>query len=80
MGFLICSDGSGYHHVNLSMEEGSNRLKIFEIHRLVAENFLIKNPRKDYVNHKDLNKLNNFFKNLEWVTPQENTLHYLENK
>lgn len=45
------------------------------IHRLVAETFLIKNSPKDVVNHKDGNRLNNSVCNLEWVTPSQNTKH-----
>ena len=45
------------------------------IHRLVAEHF-IKNPfNKPYINHKDFNKRNNYFNNLEWVAPKENDYH-----
>lgn len=45
------------------------------IHRLVAESF-VKNTNKDkfsVVDHIDGNKINNYYKNLEWVTPLENT-------
>lgn len=31
------------------------------------------------VNHKDLDKSNCYYKNLEWVTPKENSDHYVEN-
>ena len=49
------------------------------IHRLVAEYFVY-NPKKyKYVNHKDGNKHNNIYTNLEWVTASENTQHAYEN-
>lgn len=46
------------------------------IHRLVAEYFLPNNdPAKIVVIHKDYDKLNNYFKNLAWVTPEESYKH-----
>ena len=51
----------------------------FRVHRLVAYTF-IKKPEKfndNYVvNHIDMNKLNNNYKNLEWCTSAENTQKY----
>jgi hypothetical protein len=63
-----------YYYVMLSKD---NKVKCGKIHRLVAEYF-VPNPEpetKVYVNHKDGNKHNNHYTNLEWVTPLENNLH-----
>lgn len=45
------------------------------IHKLVAEAF-IENPKNhSIINHKDGNKTNNHFSNLEWISFSENSLH-----
>lgn len=45
-------------------------------HRLVAEAFIENPDNKLEVNHIDSNKQNNHITNLEWVTRQENQIHY----
>lgn len=64
----------GYKRVQL----GNPKNRHF-VHRLVAETFLPKVKGKDFVNHKDGNKLNNNVNNLEWVTRSENDLHAFRN-
>ena len=49
--------------------------KRFFIHRLVAIYFCDGYKENLVVNHKDGNKQNNHFNNLEWVTHSENDLH-----
>ena len=48
------------------------------IHRLVAEYFLGGTPNGFVVNHKDGNRLNNQFDNLEVITPRENVAHAIQ--
>jgi len=48
------------------------------IHRLVADAFCNKENGKNFVNHIDLNRENNSYLNLEWVTPRENRIHYVK--
>jgi hypothetical protein len=49
--------------------------KSYLVHRIVAECFIPNPDNKITVNHKDGNKLNNSVLNLEWATPEENSLH-----
>ena len=49
--------------------------KRFFIHRLVALHFCEGYSEELVVNHKDGNKQNNNYLNLEWVTRSENDLH-----
>ena len=62
-------DKDGYATVNLSRDGISRKYKI---HRLVAEAFVDNLNDKNEVNHKDFNRSNNWFENLEWVTQEEN--------
>lgn len=65
--------GSGYNFVYLSTCNGQ---VMMQVHRLVMLVFNpIPNPNEFQVNHKDGNKFNNAYYNLEWVTRSENILH-----
>lgn len=73
----IGGGGKGYNKV--SLQKGGKRKTKYN-HRLVAEAF-IENPwEKPCVNHLDGDRYNNNKENLEWVTHQENTQHYWQNK
>ena len=50
----------------------------FAAHRLVAQAFIPNPYKKPEINHKDGNKFNNCFDNLEWVTRKENVHHAIE--
>lgn len=74
-------NSAGYINITLRTTSGPRNLKI---HRLVAENFVpipsalrIRGFTTDnlVVNHKDGNKLNNRWDNLEWCTQQHNADH-----
>ena len=65
-------NGKGYLRVSIGKQ-------LMFIHRLVAQKYVSNPENKLQVNHKDGNKLNNYYKNLEWVTNQENRNHAVEN-
>lgn len=48
-------------------------------HRMVAETYIQKPIGKDCVNHKDGNKLNNCYTNLEWCSNLQNMRHAWKN-
>lgn len=63
---------SGYLNVKLHI----NRVrKFYRISRLVAMFYVSNVGDKPQVNHKDGNKRNNDWRNLEWVTGSENVQH-----
>lgn len=74
---MQCSESpNGYLIVALS---NNGKIKWQSVHKLVAIHF-VKNPfNKPVINHKDTNKLNNFYKNIEWSTHSENTNHAMNN-
>ena len=74
-----CIQPDGYHSVYLYYATGK-RTK-FYVHRLVAMLFIEWHDVGDgyTVNHKDGNKDNNDYRNLEWVTVSDNIRHAMDN-
>ena len=64
-------DKYGYFRVSLSKE---GTVKAISVHRIVAMTF-IEGNEKLTVNHKDGNKLNNHYSNLEFISSVENLKH-----
>lgn len=64
-------DSKGYLRVNLYIE--GNVYTRF-VHQLIALAFLVEEPLEE-VNHKDGDKTNNHYLNLEWVTRVGNRIH-----
>lgn len=73
---LSLVNSSGYKYIDLC-ECGIRKKEA--VHRLVATAFIQNPNNKPEVNHKDLNRGNNFVGNLEWVTRSENSLHASKN-
>jgi hypothetical protein len=71
-----CIGGTGYFQICAGFEK---RVKMFKVHKLIAETFLDNPENKRCVNHKDCNKLNNIIDNLEWYTHKENSKHAFDN-
>lgn len=65
-------DKDGYRRVLIYVD---GKRKKFFVHRLVAEQYIPNPENKPQVNHKDGDKLNNHYSNLEWVTNKENIVH-----
>ncbi len=66
----------GYPMISLSKAQVQ---RTFPVHRLVAKAFICNPDNKPEVNHKDWNKRNNRFDNLEWVTHKEQMEHASRN-
>lgn len=62
----------GYHVIGLWRD---NRQSLLYVHALVAEAFIGARPDGLCVNHKDGNKTNNQWQNLEYITRGENIVH-----
>lgn len=67
---------NGYKRVLLISQENKRCHKL--VHRLVAEAFIPNELNLPQVNHKDGNKNNNHYSNLEWCTQQDNNVHALK--
>ncbi|CAH6421494.1 HNH endonuclease [uncultured virus] len=64
-----------YYQIRLKDIKSNKHINV-SIHRLVAQKFVKgRTEFKKFVNHLDKNKQNNFYKNLEWSTPKENSEH-----
>lgn len=69
------AESSGYSQVTLRK---NNKRKHFLVHRLVAKEFLPNPKLYKEVNHKDVDKSNNFVDNLEWCSRRENIMHSIK--
>ena len=65
----LIKDKKGYLKINLWK---NNKSKMFLVHRIVAETFILNPNNLPQVNHKDENKSNNCVENLEWCSKKYN--------
>lgn len=71
-------DGSGYAYFRFTVKsvEGKTKKITKAMHRIVAELFCTKHQKTaNYVLHKDYNKANNNFENLQWANKTEQHIH-----
>lgn len=63
----------GFYYTYSGIGKNNNEIPV---HRVVCEIFNGKPENETLdVNHKDSNKINNYYKNLEWMTRSDNVLH-----
>lgn len=73
---ILKKEKNGYLRIGITINK---KKKYFSIHRLVAKYFVNGFDENKVVNHKDGNKENNNYINLEWVTQLENISHAVVN-
>lgn len=61
----------GYERITL-VNKAINKKRNHYVHRLVAKQFIRRIKGKNEVNHKNLNRTDNRYLNLEWVDRKEN--------
>lgn len=65
-------------YIGIQLYITKEKVKNYQLHRLIANAFIPNPDNKLYVNHIDSNRENNSLNNLEWVTFEENVKHGYE--
>lgn len=70
----VLKTGNSRGYSTITLYKNKTPLTI-RAHKIVATIFCIKDAKHTEVNHKNGDKKNNHFSNLEWVTSSENQIH-----
>lgn len=74
-GKFLKTENNGRGYITVMLSCGAEFQKRYYLHRLIADAFIPNPENKPVVNHKDTNRSNNNFENLEWCTQKENIDH-----
>lgn len=78
-GYILSYKNKSGWYFTANLRSKGKETETTRIHILVAKHFIPNPMNKPEVNHKDGNKQNNYFENLEWVTRKENNRHAIKN-
>lgn len=79
-GNILKQSYNGVGYLVVGLKGTDNKIRTCNIHRLVAETFILNRDKKRCVNHINGIKSDNQVENLEWATHKENSVHYHKNK
>lgn len=77
--FSLCNGSRSGPYREICIRDLENKRIHMNVHRVLACTFIMNGYKvgvwKLFCNHKDLNKHNDTFVNLEWTTPRDNIIH-----
>lgn len=74
-GYILSLKNKTGWYLSTVLEAKNKKSFSIKIHSLVGLYFVDNPMNKPQINHKDLDKQNNYFENLEWATCHENMKH-----
>lgn len=78
-GDTILKPGNSNGYKRIVLSDGIGHKKTYSVHWLVAREFCENPDNHPIVNHKNSNRGDNYYENLEWVTYQYNAIHAFKN-